>query len=300
MNTLKITSLSLVITSFFVLGCTDDHCDCENEIYVHIPDSHFETMLIEQGIDSDGIVNQKIAKSEAIEVTHLDLNLSANYGKVVDLTGISGFENLSHLSVYGQKIKQLDLSGNTLLDTLYFSNNYITSLDLSKNTNLVFVDMQSNSLTSVTGLENAMGLKDLDLSWNYFEEFSVNNPTLEVLHMRNNDLKELDISGAINLKHILLTSNLLPTLDVSSNTKIETLLIADNKLEHINFEFNSQLTHLYIFDNVLESLDLSANDNLTNLIADRNPDLTCIKIASGQEIPVLTLSDYQELNEFCN
>lgn len=300
MRTFKFTTLTLVITSIFTLACTDHQPENENEIYVHIPDNHFETFLIEQGIDSDGIINQKITKSEANEVTRLDLNLQNNYGDVMDLTGIEEFKNLRFLSAFGQLIEQIDLSKNTLLDTLDLSNNYITTLDLSKNTNLIFVNIQSNLLTSLTGLENATGLKDLDLSWNFFEEFNANNPTLEILHMRNNDLTELHIEGAIQLKHVLLTSNLLTTLDITTNSKIETLLLADNKLEHMNFEFNNHLSHLYIFDNFLESLDVSANANLTNLIANRNPDLTCIKIKSGQNIPVLTLSDDQELNVFCD
>lgn len=290
-------TLIFVLTLFVILSCSNDN---EIDAYLSIPDSHFETILIEQGIDSDGMVNHQMLRSDAKEVAQLDLNLSANFGEIVDLTGIEGFVNLRLLSASGQKIEHVDLSANTLLDTLYLTANLISSIDLSNNTNLVLVDIQSNELSSINGLSNATNLKDLDLSWNYFEEFSMDNASLEVLHMRNNDLKALNINGAVNLKHILLTTNLLSSLDVSNNTLIETLLIADNRLEHMNFEFNNNLTHLYIFDNSLLSLDVSANENMIDLKADRNPDLSCIKIQNGQNIPLITLSDYQALNTVCN
>tara|TARA_R110000868_G_scaffold250386_1_gene506915 strand:+ start:19473 stop:20399 length:927 start_codon:yes stop_codon:yes gene_type:complete len=290
-------TLIFVLTLFVILSCSNDN---EIDAYLSIPDSHFETILIEQGIDSDGMVNHQMLRSDAKEVAQLDLNLSANFGEIVDLTGIEGFVNLRLLSASGQKIEHVDLSANTLLDTLYLTANLISSIDLSNNTNLVLVDIQSNELSSINGLSNATNLKDLDLSWNYFEEFSMDNASLEVLHMRNNDLKALNINGAVNLKHILLTTNLLSSLDVSNNTLMETLLIADNRLEHMNFEFNNNLTHLYIFDNSLLSLDVSANENMIDLKADRNPDLSCIKIQNGQNIPLITLSDYQALNTLCN
>ena len=290
-------TLIFVLTLFVILSCSNDN---EIDAYLSIPDSHFETILIEQGIDSDGMVNHQMLRSDAKEVAQLDLNLSANFGEIVDLTGIEGFVNLRLLSASGQKIEHVDLSANTLLDTLYLTANFISSIDLSNNTNLVLVDIQSNELSSINGLSNSSNLKDLDLSWNYFEEFSMDNASLEVLHMRNNDLKALNINGAVNLKHILLTTNLLSSLDVSNNTLIETLLIADNRLEHMNFEFNNNLSHLYIFDNSLLSLDVSANENMIDLKADRNPDLSCIKIQNGQNIPLITLSDYQALNTLCN
>jgi hypothetical protein len=300
MNTIKTKTIAILILSCFAFSCSNDDDSYGNDIYLNIPDNHFETILIEQGIDSDGIINQKMLKSDAKVVSQLDLNLSANYGEIIDLTGIEGFVNIKFLSAAGQKIKTIDLSSNVLIDTLYLTSNYISSLDLSNNTNLILVDIQSNQLTSVYGLSNATNLKNLDLSWNYFEEFSIDNESLEVFHMRNNDLKALNITDAVNLKNILLTTNKLVSIDISNNTLIETLLIADNKIENMNFEFNNNLTHLYIFDNSLSSLDVSNNESLIDLKVDRNPDLTCIKIVSEQNIPVYTLSNYQELNVLCN
>lgn len=298
----KIISPIFVLALFIIVSCSSNNENEKpaNDIYLSIPDNHFETILIEQGIDSDGIVNKQMLKTDAEEVSHLDLNLTVDFGEISDLTGIQGFTNLTFLSASGQKIETIDLSLNTKLDTLYLQANYLTSIDISNNPNLILVDMLSNQINSINGLSKATNLKTLNLSWNNLEEFSIHNESLEVLHISQNLLKSLDIDGAINLKNILLTSNKLTAVDFSSNTLLETLLISDNKIQNINLQHNSYLTHLYITSNSLTSIDVSNNQELLDLRVDRNPDLTCIKIQSGQEIPTVSKSDYQELNSICN
>ena len=46
-------------------------------------------------------------KADAEEVTVLDLNLSADFGEINDLTGIEGFVNLTLLSAARQKIEDM-------------------------------------------------------------------------------------------------------------------------------------------------------------------------------------------------
>ncbi|MEO9476241.1 MAG: hypothetical protein ABJG41_11925 [Cyclobacteriaceae bacterium] len=300
----KITCLTfaLVICLLAFTSCEDESPNLINDEYLDIPDKHFETMLIEQGIDSDSIVNQQMLKEDAEEVTHLDLNLSSHFGEIADLAGIEGFVNLKFLSASNQELTHVDLSHNTLLDTIYLLGNRLSSIDFSNNPSLVFVDLQANEFSSdnsIIGLSNATNLKDLDISWNYLEEFSIHNKSLEVLHMSHNDLISLDTDGAINLQHVLLTSNKLEMVDFSTNRLLETLLISDNKLEEIDLENNTSLTHLYSSSNLLTSLDVSNNQQLIDLRIDRNPYLTCIKILASQEIPTVSISEYQELNNEC-
>ena len=299
-----IGSCFLALSCYVFVACSsdDNKVDFEEEKYIAIPDASFESKLIEQGIDSDGLVNQKILKTDAEEVIRLDLNLNANFGEIADLTGIEGFVNLKFLSAARQKIERVDLSSNTLLDTLNILGNRLSSIDLSKNTNLIFVDMQSNefsSSSSIIGLSTATNLKDLDISWNYLEEFSIHNESLEILHMSHNDLKSIDTDGAINLQHVFMPSNQLETVDFSTNISLETLLIAGNKLQRIDLEDNTRLTHLYISSNLLTHLDVSHNNELEDLRVDRNPDLTCVKINDTQN-PYVMKSDYQELSNTCN
>ena len=293
-----------VLALFHIVSCSsdDETPNPINDIYLSIPDIQFETKLIEQGIDSDGIVNQQMLKSDAEAISVLDLNLYDNFGEILDLTGIEGFVNLKQLSAGNQELRSIDLSYNTLLDTLYVSGNRISSIDFSYNPKLIFVDLQSNefsSSSSISGLAGATNLKDLDLSWNYLEEFSIHNESLEVLHISHNDLKSLDTDGLINLQHVFMPSNKLEIVDFSTNISLETLLIAGNKLQHIDLENNTSLTHLYISGNSLTRLDVSQNHELEDLRVSDNPDLTCIKIQNDQ-YPYVIKSDYQELNEICN
>ncbi len=292
------TTLSLISSCSSVEETTEPIVDR----YLSIPDVHFETKLIELGIDSDGIVNQLMLKTDATRTRALDLNFDNNSGKINDLTGIEGFTNLTFLSAAMQNIKHVDLSCNTMLDTLYLTANELTTIDLSKNTRLVFIDLQSNefnSPSSIVGLSNLIHLKDLDLSWNYLEDFSIHNESLEILHISHNDLLSINTDRATNLQHIFMPSNKLQTVDFTTNTSLETLLLAGNKIEHINLQNNTGLTHLYISSNSLMHLDVSKNVALIDLRVDRNPELTCIKIDNSQT-PYVMKSDYQELNPTCN
>lgn len=301
MKHIKILSTVFTAATLLVVSCSnndDNSAPIQND-YLSIPDAHFETILIEQGIDTDGVVNKKMLRSDAESVSRLNLNISTTAGEISNLTGVEGFTNITYLSAVMHNITEVDLSLNTKIDTLYLTGNNIKNIDISANSNLIFFDIQSNLLTSITGLEQATHLKDLDLSSNFLESINIPNASLEILHMSNNDLKSININQAINLQHILLTTNLLTTIDISANTLLETLLISDNHLTALNLENNSKLSHLYVSSNNFTSFDVSNNLELIDLRIDRNPELTCIKIDEVQNIPTTYVANYQELNTNC-
>lgn len=299
---MKTTYIIFVVTIGLIVSCSSDdqNLDPGTNLYIDIPDAQFETNLINLGIDSDNEINQRLLRVDAEKVLTLDLNSPNANNEISDLSGIEGFLNLKHLVATQHSIEEIDLSLNTKLETLYLGGNFLTTIDVSNNSNLVLIDLQSNDLTSINGLSGATNLKDLDLSWNYLEEFSIHNESLEVLHLTNNELTSININGAINLKHILLTTNQLASIDLRTNTSLETLVIPDNIIQNINLEFNSRITHLSLFSNLLGHLDVSNNQELVHMQVDRNLDLTCIKIHSNQVIPFVASSDYQELKTDCN
>lgn len=301
-NRNSLTNLVVVLALSLIISCSrDDETLIQmDNIYLNIPDIHFESKLIELGIDSDGIVNQQMLRSDAEKLNRLDLNLSTSSGKIVDFTGIEGFVNITFLSAAGQEIKDVDLSFNTKLDTIFLSGNQLTTIDISNNLNLILLDIQSNELSVITGLSKSTNLKNVNLSFNNFEEISINNTSIEVLLISHNLLKSIDIKDALNLKNLFIILNQLTTVDFSSNRLLETLVISGNKFQNINLEKNTHLTHLYSSSNLLTRLDVSKNQELIDLRVDRNPALTCIKILNSQEIPNVSLSDYQELNTICN
>ncbi|MBU2904706.1 hypothetical protein KO529_07895 [Arenibacter algicola] len=287
-----------IIITILITSCSRNDTDSYENQYLDIPDSGFEAILIKEGIDSDGILNQRMLRKDASEVSVLDLNFSSE-AVISDLTGIEGFVGLKKLSATQQEITGIDLTHNTLLDTLVLSGNYISNIDISNNLNLVLLDVQSNQLSAINGLSKAAHLKELNLSFNELEEFSIENETLEILKISNNLLHSFDVKRSINLKNILLTTNELTSADFSTNVELETLLISDNKIQNIDLEHNTGLTHLYISSNSLTDLDVGNNQELIDLKVDRNPNLNCIKIQSGQNIPNVSISEYQELNTSC-
>lgn len=287
-----------ILITILLTSCSSSDTDSDDNQYLDIPDASFEAILIKEGIDSDGTLNQRMLRKDALEVSVLDLNFSSET-VISDLTGIEGFVGLKKLSAMQQEITEIDLSYNTLLDTLVLAGNYISNIDISNNPNLVLLDVQSNQLSAINGLSKAVHLKELNLSFNELEEFSIENETLEILKISNNLLHSFDVKGSINLKNILLTTNELTSVDFSKNILLETLLISDNNIQNIDLEHNTSLTHLYISSNSLTDLDVGNNQELVDLKVDRNPNLSCIKIQGAQNIPNVSISEYQELNTSC-
>lgn len=292
--------LCIIVVIAIVMSCSHDtNYSALNQEFINIPDPSFEAILINKGIDTDSIVNQQILSSDAEEITSLDLSC-LEYGAIQNLTGINGFINLKKLIVAQHEIEEIDLNNNVNLDTLNLAGNELTSINVSRNSKLIFLNLIANELNSINGLSELTELKDLDLSWNYFEAFNISSESLEVLHISNNDLKSLDISAVPNLRNLLLTSNNLQSLDVFSNRKLETLLVSDNELNTINLTENQNLTHLYISSNSLFNLDVSSIHNLIDLKVDRNENLNCIKILDGQNIQLISKENNQELKTDCN
>ena len=287
-----------IIITILITSCSRNNTDSYENQYLDIPDSSFEAILVDQGIDTDGIINQKMLAEDAAQVDVLELSYSSD--RVIgDLTGIEGFVNLKKLIATQHNIENIDLSSNTILDTLYLAGNYISNIDISNNTNLLLLDVRSNQLNSIVGLAKATRLKDLNLSFNDMQELIIQNESLETLLASHNLIHTIDTREAKSLKNILLTSNELVTIDLSSNTLLETLLISDNKIQNIDIELNTGLTHLYISSNSLTDLDVGNNQKLVDLKVDRNPNLNCIKTQGSQNIPNVSISEYQELNTSC-
>lgn len=299
---MKFIYTSLIVAVGLLVSCSsaDESPEPISDLQLAIPDAQFETKLINLGIDSDGEINQRILKVDAEKVFSLNLYSQNANDKISDLSGIEGFVNLKNLYAGRNNLASIDLSANTLLDSLSLEANLLSTIDVSNNTNLLWLDLKSNDITSVTGLSEATQLRWLALSFNLLEEFSIHNESLVNLLISDNLLTSFDVSGAVNLESILIKTNQLPAMDLSSNTKLQVLVSSDNKLETLDLSNNINLRYLWSSSNLYSSLDVSPLENLIDLRVTRNPNLLCIKIMSGQDIPTVQISDYQELNANCN
>ena len=178
---------------------------------VNVPDSNFEQELINEGIDTDGVINGLFSPSNAIGVTSLvlnDLNIS-------DLTGIEAFIDLETLFALNNNLSTVDLSANVALDGLILGNNNLTSIDLSNNVNLASIALAFNQLTS------------LDLS---------NNSALTQVLIQDNLLTDFDATSLPNLIQLNVSQNDLTLLDLSQNPDLNQLFASDNNLISLNLK----------------------------------------------------------------
>ncbi len=262
-------------------------------LYVNIPDPNFEQALIDLGIDSDGIINQQMLRSDAEAVTSLNVsdplnnpNLPNVLGKIADLTGIEAFVNLSILESQYNELTSLDVSQNTALTELLVWDNQLTDLYLSRNTALTNLNCDLNQLTSLdlsnntaliylTCSDNNLVSLDLPQSTALLELYTINNqltsldvshnPGLTLLNCDFNQLEVLDVSHNFSLVYLFSQYNQLTALDVSHNTALTTLYLESNQLTSLDVSQNTLLVDLSFHTNLVATLDVSHNKSLVSL-----------------------------------
>ncbi|GGH36993.1 MopE-related protein [Mangrovimonas yunxiaonensis] len=246
------------------------------EELVEIPDSNFEQALIDLGIDSDGVVNQSLLKSDAELVTEY-LNVSNK--NISDLSGIEAFINLKDLRCQYNQISSIDLSSNTELILLGIWDNQLTSLDLSSNHNFKDLYADNNSISSIS-FSNANIIERINLRNNAITDLDVTNyAQLIQLDIAYTSVTSIDLSQNINLQELYVKNNGLTNLDLSQNINLLGIDVSDNDLVALDLSNNSSLEYLQIQNNLnLSHLDLrnGNNANMNYFIASNTPNLNCI------------------------
>ena len=254
--------------------------DCGD--FVDIPDPNFEQALIDSGIDSDGLVDGKILRSDAEAVTELNVTnpkfasdqryanqeiVNVNE-KIQDLTGLEAFVNITKLSAWANALTQIDVSQNTQLTTLELVNNQIASIDVSNNPDLEILWLETNNLSQI------------DVT---------NNPNLLNIALGYNNLTEIDVTQNTKLWALTIEGNDLTTVDVSQNTVIAQIWVAENpNLTQMDFSRNTEMYGLGIYNTAIRTLDLS-NNPITRLYIGNNPLLEHLDLRNGNN---------QSLNQF--
>jgi hypothetical protein len=173
-----------------------------------IPDTNFEQALLDQNIDSDGVLNGKIFTGDIKNVTELtiaNLNIS-------DLSGIQDFTNLENLDVSNNVLTTINLITNTSLRLLNLSYNQLTNLDIGENVVLTDLNVGNNSLTLLDVTQNDE-LVNLYANSNQLVNFDINqNDKLKRLHLDDNALEIVYLSNGANRTITDITLNNNPDL----------------------------------------------------------------------------------------
>lgn len=248
--------------------------------YTAIPDANFEQELINQGIDSENILDGQVLTSDIDTIT----NLSIISTSISDMTGIQDFSALTHLKVGNNiNLTDLDLSNNTALTYLECGDNCSLYLNIeSITTNLEHLEYNSNAPITHLDIGDKPNLTYLSCADSYvLSSIDISQcPNLELLECFMCSIADLDVSHNPNLQVINVESNNISQIDLSSNTNLVFLDISSNNLETLNLDQNTALRILNCAVNSLTSLHIQNNANglITDFDATNNPNLQCIYV----------------------
>jgi len=284
--------------------------------YTAVPDTVFEQYLIDEGIDTDGIINGQFLTANAIGVDFLDLD----FLPVSDLTGIEAFVDLERLDARDTNFASADFSQNILLNQLTIVNSPLNSINLSQNINLLTLFADNCELSSID-VSNNINLNQLSIDNNYLTSIDVSNlqlmssfslegnnftsldlpllqslggliindnrinslnlsnlPSLQTLEISNNNLTEIDLSNNPQFKHLLCINNVLTQLDFTQNPLIKTVYCSSNQITNVYFGSTNYLREFISVGNFFSSIDLSNMPELYRLYIGENINLTSIDV----------------------
>lgn len=134
-----------------------------------IPDQNFEQTLINQGIDSDGVINGQVLTND------IDSLLTLFLDNINDFTGLEDFTALESLEIW---------------DAAHFQNNNDITLDLTANVNLEKIEIWTYEGLKNLELAGLINLEELwvmegqeDVETMFIEEIDLStNPNIKYLH----------------------------------------------------------------------------------------------------------------------
>lgn len=176
-----------------------------------IPDANFEQALIDQGIDSDGVINGQVTTADIASIT----NLNVVAEQISSLTGIEDFSALTNLYAYENDITSVDFSQNVNLKIINLDDNMLSAIDVSMLPDLVALSIINNHILS------------LDLT---------NNPEMVNIYCSTNGMSNLTLPPLPNLSQLYCYQNNIDSLDLSSSPSIDKLFCEFNNLSYLNLK----------------------------------------------------------------
>ncbi|MEW4924712.1 T9SS type A sorting domain-containing protein [Algibacter sp. 2305UL17-15] len=237
---------SLLVILFFFLNFSYSQTTA-------IPDSNFEQALIDQNIDSDGIVNGQVMTSDISDITYLNVT----FKNISDLSGIESFANLERLICFNNNLTSINVSNNSKLTYLVVSNNQLTSLDVSLNTILDRLFCDTNNLNCITANQNQIDNYSFSPLWRKDEKANYN------LNCNSDD----DNDGVINNMDLCpQTQGGLSVNEYGCNISNEYTFIPDYNFEQalidLNIDGDGTINRQVLTSEIssLKSLDLNSKN----------------------------------------
>jgi len=182
---------------------------------------------------------------------------------------------------------------------------FVPTANINSRTDL---DITSKNITDLTGIEDFIGLTNLDCSDNQLTVLNITqNVNLVELYCSGNQLTNLDVTNLPNLVRLWCFSNQLSNLNVSQNSGLISLRCEDNQLTNldtsnnlnlnvlvceqnqittIDISNNTGLNRFQCGNNLLTNLDVSVNSNLSYLSCEQN-QITDLNLTNNSRLAVL-------------
>ena len=261
-------------TKYLVL-LTILYCSFSNAQIVNIPDSIFKDALVNHELYGNFVIDTnndgeiQITEAEAVVGT-IKVHGVFWEEKIVDMTGIEAFINITGLNCAWNEISDLNLSNNQFLLYVACGGNQLSNLDISNCYELESLYCQENQLNNLD-ISNNPNLLNINCNENQLINLDVtNNPILDMLHCNDNQLLDINLGKIANIENFDCGFNQLSNLDVSNLSLLRVFSCIENFLDSLNVSNNPLIEYLYCWENEIKYLDLSNNQNLENLSCSNN------------------------------
>ncbi len=170
---------------------------------------------------------------------------------------------IESLKIDNNKLTHLNTSNYSQLDLLWCENNEISSLDLSNNPLLYWLICCGNKLTRLEINDTQRKLEAVRCSDNPIGELKLTSSKLGVVWCDNAKLSSVNIT-APNLRELHLENNYITELDISGYQLLTDIYCRNNKLTKLDLSHNSEeLMRVFCENNYITAIDASTNKLLT-------------------------------------
>ena len=197
----------------------------------------------------------------------IDLNLREN-----NLTHIDLPEGVGFVILEKNQLESLVIPSS--VHTMWATNNKISN-DVVVPNGVEYLELYNNKISNIT---LAPSLKEIGLSENNISNIDLSNlVNAEKLHLGNNPLQSIDVSGMPKLKDLFLyKTKIKNNIDLRNNVNLERFEIGgveegeEPRVENFDFTNNLKLKTIEIKDRNLKNFDLGKCVNLKSIELENN------------------------------
>ena len=160
------------------------------------------------------------------------------------------------------------------------------------------LNLSNKNITDLTGIEDFINLKTIDVSNNELDSLNLTyNTALSGINCANNKLFKIELSGDTEVLEKIfslnISSNKFNEFDWSAFSLLHILDVSSNSFTDLDLSKNESLTNLNCSSNQLLTLNLKNgfNGSLGVMDASSNQDLVCIEV---DDISLAILSSWQK------